>query len=83
MQVESGSKEELIAKIAVTENGELLEQIARLIDFESDVSGIHQMSREETAAVQEGLTQLDNGQWITNEESNNQVTEWLKKYGGL
>jgi hypothetical protein len=73
-------KEKLIAKIAVTDDDELLEHISDLIAFEHN--GIHKMSPEEIEAVNEGLEQLKNDQWITHEESNKRAEEWLKKYGG-
>jgi predicted transcriptional regulator len=37
------------------------------------------MSLGEIEAVEEGLSQIKRGEWITNEEANRQVEEWLKK----
>ena len=39
---------------------------------------IYEPSPEEIAAINEGLTQLDSGQWITNEEANKRADEWLE-----
>ena len=39
---------------------------------------IYVMSTEEISAVEDGLQQFENGQWITNEESNRNVEEWIK-----
>ena len=71
-------KEKLIAKINDTNDEELLEHISDLIDFEH--SEVHQMSPGEIDAVNEGLEQFKNGQWLSSEESNIRVNEWLKKY---
>lgn len=68
-------KEKLIAKIRNTEDEELLDQIARLIDFESNE--VYEMSQREIDAVKEGLAQLNSGQWITNEEANKRADKWL------
>jgi predicted transcriptional regulator len=72
-------KEKLIAKISNIDNDELLHQISRLIDFESKMDEVYEMSPGEIEAVNEGLEQLKNGQWISHEEANKQVDEWLKK----
>ena len=73
-------KEKIIAKIVATDDDELLEHIADLIEFEHDE--IYQMSPGEIEAINEGLEQFKNGQWITHEESNKRAEEWLKKYDG-
>jgi len=31
------------------------------------------------AAVKEGIEQIENGQYLSHEEANRQVEEWLKK----
>ena len=73
-------KEKIIAKIVATDDDELLGHIADLIEFEHNES--YQMSAGEIEAVNEGLEQFKNGQWITHEESNKRAEEWLKKYDG-
>ncbi len=73
-------KEKIIAKIVATYDDELLKHIADLI--ESEHNGVYQMSPGEIEAVNEGLEQFKNGQWITHEESNKRAEEWLKKYDG-
>ena len=60
-------KQRLIAKINDTHNLELLEQLSEIIDFESDE--IYILSPEEKVAVREGLDQIDNGLFYTNEEA--------------
>jgi len=72
-------KEKIIAKIMAADDRELLEHIFDVIEFEHN--DIHQMSQEEIEAVNEGLEQIRNGQWITHEESNRQIEEWLKSKG--
>ena len=43
------------------------------------VNGVYQMSEVEREAVEDGLNQIRNGQWISDEEANRQVEEWLRK----
>ena len=40
------------------------------------------MCDAEREAVEDGLNQIENGQWITDEEANKRVEEWLNKYDG-
>jgi len=72
-------KEKLIAKINNTDDEELLDQISRVIDLETRIDEVYEMSPEEIEAVKEGIAQLDNGQWITNKEANKRADEWLGK----
>lgn len=72
-------KEKLIAKIKSTDNEELLEHIADIIEFEHNDGIVYNLSPEEMAAVKEGIEQIENGQYLSHEEANRQVEEWLKK----
>ena len=73
-------KEKLIAQINSIDNEELLDSISRNIEFElQNGTETYVMSREEIEAVEDGLEQLRNGQWVSHEEANRQIDEWLKK----
>ncbi len=72
-------KEKLIAEIRNTDNLELLDHLSDVIEFESNIGGIHVMSAGEIEAVKDGLEQLQNGQWVSHEEANREIDEWLKK----
>ncbi|MDB5132774.1 MAG: hypothetical protein JWR02_2523 [Mucilaginibacter sp.] len=73
-------KEKLIAQINDTDNDELLTEISTRLYIESkSVNGIYQMSEAEREAVADGLNQIRNGQWISDEEANRQIEEWLRK----
>ena len=73
-------KEKLIEQINDTDNDELLSEISTMLYVESkSVNGIYQMSEAEREAVEDGLNQIRNGQWISDEEANRQVEEWLRK----
>lgn len=73
-------KEKLIAQINDTDNDELLSEISTMFYIESkSVNGVYQMSEAEREAVEDGLNEIKNGQWISDEEANRQVEEWLRK----
>lgn len=75
-------KEKIIGQIKNTDDEELLEYISRTIDFELHSDEVHIMSSAENEAVNEGVEQLKNGQWVSHKESNKRALEWLKKYDG-
>ena len=72
-------KEKLIAEIRNTDNVELLDHLSDVIEFESNVGDIHVMSPGEIEAVNDGLEQFKKGQWVSHEEANREIDEWLKK----
>jgi iron-sulfur cluster repair protein YtfE (RIC family) len=54
-------KEKLIDKIRNTEHEELLSQISRLVDFESQIENVYSLNQEELNAINEGIEQLNKG----------------------
>ena len=72
-------KEKLIAKINSTNDIELLDELSWIIDIEEPNREPHIMSQGEIEAVRESLEQIKNGQYLSNEEANRQIEEWLKK----
>jgi len=73
-------KEKLIAQINETDNEDLLIEISTMLYVESkSENGVYQMSDAEREAVEDGLNQIRNGQWVSNEESNRRAEEWLRK----
>lgn len=73
-------KEKLITQINNTDNDELLSEISTMLYIESkSVNGVYQVSEAEREAVEDGLNQIKNGQWVSNEEANRQIEEWLRK----
>ena len=72
-------KEKLIAKIITTNDEGLLEHLSDIIEFEYNNESVYKMSPEEIEAVHDGIRQVENGEWISHEEANKQIAEWLKK----
>jgi len=73
-------KEMLIEKINGTDDEELLEEIAHLLDVELETTnGVYKMSAEQLAAVNEGLEQLKNGEWLSHEDAEREIDEWLNE----
>jgi len=73
-------KEKLIAQINDIDNDELLAEISTMLYIESkSVNGVYQMSAVEREAVEDGLNQIKNGEWVSDEEANREIEEWLRK----
>ena len=50
-----------------------------VIESEHDSDNIYKLSPEEIAAIKEGLLQIENSQYLSDEDANRQIEEWLKK----
>ena len=72
-------KEKLIAKVNNIDSKKALMQLLINVAFYEDVDQIYVMSEGEIQAVEEGMAQLDRGEWISNEEASKPVEQWLKK----
>jgi hypothetical protein len=71
-------KKQLIKGIKDIDNGEMLNQIARIVNFEEKFDEVYIMSPAEIEAVEDGRRQIENGHWITHEESNRRIDEFFK-----
>ena len=72
-------KQRLIGKIKQIENNELLEEMYRLITNDETDNSTYVLSDEQLKAVQEGKLQYLNGQFLTEEQSDKDIEEWLGK----
>ena len=71
-------KERLIKKINETNDQNTLEEVYRLLNINFD-DEVYILSEEQRSAVNEGLEQIKNGQYLTPEEAHKQTEEWLKR----
>jgi predicted transcriptional regulator len=72
-------RKRLIEKIAKTENEELLSEIYRLLEMETSDIEIYKVSSDEMDAITEARDQIKNGEFLTDEEADKEIDEWLKK----
>ena len=72
-------KKRLIDKIQKTENGTLLEEAFRLLELESQDIDIYQLNSDQKNAVNEARHQIKNGKFLTNDQANDEIDQWLKK----
>ena len=71
-------KEKLINSINKTDNEELLHEVYRLLEIENEDIEIYKLSDEQCMAISISQQQIKNGEFITNQEADNEIEEWLK-----
>lgn len=76
-------KSKILNKIKSSKDEHLLKEVYRLLQIESELKDeVYELSNQQKKAIDEGIEQLDNGQYLTNDQANTQVKEWLKKSDG-
>jgi predicted transcriptional regulator len=69
----------LIEKIQVTDDDKLLEEASRLLEVEIEEPDVYLLNDKQKEAIEEGRKQIINGEYLTDEESNKEIDEWLGK----
>lgn len=72
-------KKRLIDKIQKTDNESLLEEAFRLLQLESEDIEVYKLSDEQKSAVNEAREQIKRGEFLTDDEANKDIDEWLNK----
>jgi hypothetical protein len=72
-------KKKLIKQINNIEDELILQEMSRLIDFENEESDVYCFTEEESRAIEEAREQYAKGEFLSNEEANKEVDEWLGK----
>ncbi len=72
-------RKRLIDKIQKTDNEDLLAEAYRLLDLESEDIEIYKLNNNQRKAITEARQQIKNGQFLTEEQSNKEIDEWLSK----
>ena len=69
----------LIDKIQKTENGGLLAEAYRLLELETEDIEMYKLNDDQRKAISEARQQINSGQFLTDEQSNKEIDEWLSK----
>ena len=72
-------RKKVIEEIEKTENEDLLGEVYRLLQCETSDIEIYKLSNDQKEAISEARNQIKNGQFLTDEEANKEINEWLKK----
>lgn len=72
-------KERLIKEIQNIENEDILKEVYRLLDLESEDEESYKLSQEQVSIVNEAREQVKNGQFLTHKEAQKKINQWLNK----
>jgi hypothetical protein len=72
-------RKRLIDKIKNTDNEKLLAEAYRLLELDTQDLEVYKLSPEQRSAINEARAQVKEGQFLTNEESDQKIDEWLKE----
>jgi hypothetical protein len=74
-------KERLIDKISHTDNENILAEVNRLlgIETESEADDVFIFNEAEKNKIEEARLQIKSGDFLTHDESNKEIEEWLGK----
>ena len=69
----------LIEKIQKTENEDLLAEAYRLLELETEDIEMYKLNDDQRKAIIEARQQINSGQFLTDDQSNKEIDEWLSK----
>jgi hypothetical protein len=74
-------RERLIDKISHTDDENILAEVNRLlgIETESEADDIFIFTEAEKMKIEEARLQIKNGDFLTHDEANKEIDEWLEK----
>ncbi len=72
-------KNKLFDKIQLTDDDNILEEVYRILDVSTQEVDMFILSDDQTASIDEGLRDYEEGRFLTNDEANREIEEWLKK----
>ncbi|MGO2403564.1 hypothetical protein [Mesonia sp.] len=72
-------RNKLIHEINLSNNKNLLEEFYNYLTQENKVRKTYKLSKEQNVAIKEARTQIENGDFLTNEQADQEIEEWLNK----
>jgi hypothetical protein len=72
-------RKRLIDKIQKTQDDRILEEAYRLLELETEDTEIYKLNDDQKKAINEARQQIKNGQFLTEEQANQEIDEWLNK----
>ena len=72
-------RKRLIDEIQKTSNEGLLEEAYRLLISETEDMEVYKLNNDQRKAISEARQQIMSGQFLTDEQSNKEIDEWLNK----
>ena len=72
-------KEDLIAKINSTKDENILEEVYRILEVDFEEVDMIVLTEDQKVSIDQGIKDIEEGNYLTNEEANREIEKWLKK----
>lgn len=72
-------KKKLINEINLSKNNNLLEEFYHFLNLENEIQETYKLNAEQNSAIIEAREQIKNGDFLTNEQANQEIDKWLNK----
>ncbi|MEJ2053658.1 MAG: hypothetical protein P8X42_07035 [Calditrichaceae bacterium] len=72
-------RHKVINKVKKLEDENLLNDLIRIIDENTDDNEIYRLSDNHKKAINTAIGQIEKGDYLTNEKSDEQIEAWLKR----
>lgn len=72
-------KKLLINRIQMTKDERILEEAYRLLEIEAEEIEVYKLNDDQKQAISEARQQIKSGQFLTDEQANKEIDEWLNK----
>lgn len=72
-------RKKLIDKIEKTENKNILQELYRLLELETEDIEVYKLSDEQNSVVNEAREEIKHGNSLTNDQADKEIDEWLNK----
>ncbi len=70
-------KKKLISRIKDTDDKAVLREVERILGSDTKKSKLYKLSDEQVRAVQEAREEIKRGKFLTNEEVDKEIDQWL------
>ena len=72
-------KKQLIDKIQSTDDANILEEVYRILEVSTQEVDMIVLSDDQKTKIDRGIKDIEEGRYLTHDEANREISEWLKK----
>jgi len=72
-------KKRLIDKIQSTDDANIFEEVYRILEVSTRDVDMIVLSEDQKSKIDQGINDIEKGRYLTNDDANSEINEWLKK----
>lgn len=72
-------KNKVIGKINQITDDEILREVYKILDDSFEDTDVYMLSENHKIAIETAKCQIDNGEYLTNDQANKEIGKWLNK----